>query len=505
MFVIKNFRPESKKELQLKSHALSRRSPSPPYATSANTSTPITTNNATFKHAPLNLRYLPTKRVLTDKVTNNPFPKHINTDHYQHEQYSARERYVHAIYSQNTLQCPTKEIIHVKPITTPRDDVKSQRDLTSNDIVCRDMYSNCDVNAYRFRRAKSMYINRSYCYRDDNNNNNTTINNNDSDINSRKRKILNMTSDIFFTESSDNPINKDKSLLQHHQHKKIINLKLQHNNNMNTNNGGSCSNNNNNNNNHSLLTTTNVTKHTLNNMHSIHNRNPMNFYTKTNAPVIKKQIIHSKYSPQCNWQLMNIEAAVKRSKTVEPRLKTLYRRKSFCTKTNDRDHELFNYYNNNNNNDDNTSKDNSNVNGSATPRPHCKHLLASMKGMNSVKYNIISPGRLNSDRSYRYKPAEDTAFSNIDYYEIECGDKFNKMNTGLLKNTFYSEGIHIFKFEEKTNLLNGKTQGKFTFKVRKGENQKEFNDKMEKIENKLKMKDLKLVKKGGGAPCYKPT
>lgn len=505
MFVIKNLHPESKKELQLKSHALSRRSPSPPYATSANTSTPITTNNAAFKHAPLNLRYLPTKRVLTDKVTNNPFPKHINTNQ-QHEHFSARERYVHAIYSQNTLQCPTKEIIHVKPITTttttPNDVVKSQRDLTSNDIVCRDMYSNCDVNAYRFRRAKSMYINRSYCYRDDNNNNNNTTtinNNNDSDINSRKRKILNMTSDIFFTESSDNPINKDKSLLYHQQHKKIVNLKLQHNNNMN--NGGSSSNNNNNNN--CLSTTTNITKHTLNNMHSIHNRNPMNFYTKTNAPVIKKQIIHSKYSPQCNWQLMNIEAAVKRSKTVEPRMKTLYRRKSFCTKTNDRDHELFNYYNNNNN--DNTSKDNSNVNGSATPRPHCKHLLASMKGMNSVKYNIISPGRLNSDRSYRYKPAEDTAFSNIDYYEIECGDKFNKMNTGLLKNTFYSEGIHIFKFEEKTNLLNGKTQGRFTFKVRKGENQKEFNDKMEKIENKLKMKDLKLVKKGGETPCYKPT
>ena len=479
MFVIKNLRTESKKELQLKSQALSRRSPSPPYATSANTSTPITTNNAAFKHKPLNLRYLPTRRELTDKVTNSPFPKRVNTVADSHE-HSARERYVHAIYSQNTLQYPTKEIIHIKPITTSTTDrgVKSQRDLTSNDIVCRDMYSNCDVKEYRFRRAKSMYVNRSYCYRDDDNNNIT----NDVDINSRKRKILNMTSDIFFTESSDNPLNKDKS--SHHHPQKILNLKLQHNNTNNT-----YINN---------FSTTNTTKHTLNNMHSIHNRNPMNFYTKTNAPVIKKQIIHSKYSPQCNWQLMNIEAAVKRSKTVEPRIKTLYRRKSFCTKTNDRDPELYSYYTT-------INKDTSNVNGSTTPRPHCKHLLANLNGMNSVKYNIISPGRLNSDRSYRYKPAEDTALSNIDYYEIQCGDKFNKMNAGLLKNTFYSEGIHIFKFEEKTNLLNGKTQGRFTFKVRKGENQKEFKDKMEKIENKLKMKDLKLIKKVKDVPCYKTT
>ena len=483
MFVIKNLRPESKKELLLKSQALSRRSPSPPYATSANTSTPITTNNAAFKHKPLNLRYLPTKRVLTDKVTNSPFPKHtVNSTSNEH---SARERYVRAIYSQNTVQYPTKEIIHIKPIATevaPQHG-QSQRDLTSNDIMCRDMYSGCDVKEYRIRRAKSMYVNRSYCYRDE------CGNNNDSGVlnsNSRKRKILNMTSDIFFTESSDNPINKtqpdnrkDKSHQSHH-HRKIINLKLQHNTN----------------NNNNTFSTTNITKHTLNNMHAIHNRNPMNFYTETNVPVVKKQIIYSKYSPQCNWQLMNIEAAVKRSKTVEPRIKTLYRRKSFCTKTNDRDPELFEYY---------TVTDSKDVDSSTTPRPHCKQLLANLNGMNSVKYNIISPGQLNTDRSYRYKPAEDTALSNIDYYEIECGDKFSKMNAGLLKNTFYSEGIHIFKFEEKTNLLNGKTQGRFTFKVRKGENQKEFKDKMEKIENKLKMKDLKLIKKVKDTPLYKPT
>jgi hypothetical protein len=141
-----------------------------------------------------------------------------------------------------------------------------------------------------------------------------------------------------------------------------------------------------------------------------------------------------------------------------------------------------------------------NGDNSTTPR---SQLLANLNGMNSVKYNIITPTRVNSDRSYRYTPAEETALSNVDYYEIECGDKFNKMNTGLLKNTFYSEGIHIFKFEEKVNLLNGKTQGRFTFKVRKSENQKEFEDKMEKIENKLKQKNLKLVKKD--VKCYKPT
>ena len=65
--------------------------------------------------------------------------------------------------------------------------------------------------------------------------------------------------------------------------------------------------------------------------------------------------------------------------------------------------------------------------------------------MKTVKYIIISPGRLNSNRSYQYKPLEDTALNNINYYGIQCGDKFNKMNTWGLKNTLCSEGIHIFK------------------------------------------------------------
>ena len=480
MFVIKNLRPDSKKELQLKSLASSRRSPSPPYAISANTSIPISTNTAVYKsqHKPINLRYLPAKRVLTDKITNSPFPKRNAVIPSSSREHSARERYVHAIYSQNTLQHPTKEIIHIKPPSTSTSTSavsRVQKDLTSNDIVCRDMYSNCDVNAYRFRRAKSMYINRSYCYTD---------NNNISD--SRRRKILNMTSDIFFTESADNPVNRSGN-------GKIINLKLQRNNN----NNNTCDNVDNTYTPISISsasTTTRVMKHTLHNMHNIHNRNPMNFYTKTNAPVVKKQIIHSKYSPQCNWQLMNIESAfIKRSKTVEPRIRTLHRRKSFCTRTNDRDPELFSYYT--------PTPTDANDSNTATPR---SQLLANLNGMNSVKYNIITPTRLNSDRSYRYTPAEETALSNVDYYEIECGDKFNKMNAGLLKNTFYSEGIHIFKFEEKVNLLNGKTQGRFTFKVRKSENQKEFKDKMEKIENKLKLKDLKLVKRKD-VKCYKPT
>ena len=506
MFLVRNFQPESKKELLLKNKFSSPQQPH-------NAISFFKKNTPSNKEQPLKLQNNYEKNEITDKITNSVYAKEFIPNY---REQSARERYVNDIYSQKTIQHPpVKEIVHVPRLFSPGQGQKAisklqNAVLNSNDIMCRDMYSNCNVKEYKKRRTKSMYIDRSFCCRgldvDDN-----------GQVNSRKRKISHMTSDIFFTESEENPLNKtvivEPSVKRSKRSKEV--KSNQHKDN--TNNDSSH---------HVKKETTSKTKHTIENMHTIHNRNPMNFYTKTNAPVEKKNIVYSKFASHCDWQHTNINAKLQRSKTVEPKIRTLYHRKSFCTKGNDKDPSMFNYYaetqhnkgedndnehiNNNKNNESNISINREDF---ETPRKR-KKPRTNFSNLNSVNYNIISPerGEILPKKNFSYMKSErqnckvkEESLKNIDYYEISCGDKFDKINPGLLKNAFYSEGIHIFKFEESSNGINGKDKGRFTFRVRKGVNDKEYIDKMERIGNKLKMKNMKLVRQNKDLTYVKIT
>lgn len=504
MFLVRNLQPESKKELLLKNKLSS------PQQTQ-NAISFFKKNTPFKKEQPLKVQPNYEKNEITDKITNSVYAKEFIPSY---REKSARERYMNDIYSQKTIQHPPlKEIVHVPGLFSPRQNQKTisklqNTILNSNDIMCRDMYSNCNVKEYKKRRTKSMYIDRSFvcCGLDLDDN---------GQVNSRKRKISHMTSDIFFTESEENPLNKTVMVESStKRNKKSKEVKKDNNNNIS-------------NNNHIKKETTTKTRNTIENMHTIHNRNPMNFYTKTNVPVEKKNIVYSKFSSHCDWQHTNINAKLQRSKTVEPKIRKLYNRKSFCMKGNDRDPSMFNYYaetqqnkgedntneniNNNNNNESNmnTTRDNF-----ETPRKH-KKLRTNFANLNSVNYNIISPerGEILPKKNFSYMKTErqnckikEETLKNIDYYEINCGDKVDKINMGLLKNAFYSEGIHIFKFEDSSNGINGnKDKGRFTFRVRKGVNDKEYNDKMERIGNKLKMKNMKLTRQNKDLTYVKIT
>ena len=65
-----------------------------------------------------------------------------------------------------------------------------------------------------------------------------------------------------------------------------------------------------------------------------------------------------------------------------------------------------------------------------------------------------------------------------------------------MKNLFYSEGIHLFKFEEKGSGVNGFKNGKFTFRIRKNDLDKNYDKKMDLIKTKIKNKNMKMVKLG---------
>ena len=83
----------------------------------------------------------------------------------------------------------------------------------------------------------------------------------------------------------------------------------------------------------------------------------------------------------------------------------------------------------------------------------------------------------------------------IENYEIIVDNKFAGANARLIKNLFYSEGIHLFKFEEQGSGVNGYSNGKSTFRIRKNDDETEYSRKMNEINKKIKKKNMQLIKK----------
>ena len=81
-----------------------------------------------------------------------------------------------------------------------------------------------------------------------------------------------------------------------------------------------------------------------------------------------------------------------------------------------------------------------------------------------------------------------------DDYEINCdNNNYNQVNSKKLINLLHKEGIHVYNFKEEGNEICG-NNGKFIFQIRKGNRDEDFADKLKKINNKLKQKDMTLQK-----------
>lgn len=120
------------------------------------------------------ISYINPKSALRKKTNHSFDPKY--------KEKTAREEYMKQFWNKEIKE--TKGFCKAKRF--------KQKVKNAEDIMCRDMYSNCNVKEYKMRRCKSVYLSRSNLSEKINQVNNVT---------SRKRKIDQMKSDIFFTNS----------------------------------------------------------------------------------------------------------------------------------------------------------------------------------------------------------------------------------------------------------------------------------------------------------------
>ena len=124
--------------------------------------------------------------------------------------------------------------------------------------------------------------------------------------------------------------------------------------------------------------------------------------------------------------------------------------------------------------------------------PKC--LKTNRSNLESVKYYIISTRKSNIIDKYNNLSGLKASSSKVDDYEILVPKNYNKANVSHLKNVLNSNGLHIFGLKEEGDLIGGQ-KGKFKIKVRtNGQNEKDNNKSINKINNKLSDMDVKLKK-----------
>ena len=149
-----------------------------------------------------------TKQLLKNKIKNDFIPKYKNINKTCIERYNEQLGYkTKTIKRSNTNGNLLKK-------NNNRNTLNSN--LKASDIMCRDMYNNCDVKKYIIKRNKSMFIKRTV---------NTKIKN---DANSRIRKVDSMKSNIFFDKGKEN-INKSSiNNIKSDFKKEICNIDAKH-------------------------------------------------------------------------------------------------------------------------------------------------------------------------------------------------------------------------------------------------------------------------------------
>ena len=116
-----------------------------------------------------------------------------------------------------------------------------------------------------------------------------------------------------------------------------------------------------------------------------------------------------------------------------------------------------------------------------------------INNLESVNYNIINNKKSNIRQEYTSLSAIKPSFEKILNYEIKVPKDFNKVNEVQLKNILNSEGLHYFHFSEEGDIISGR-KGKYIFKVRNTNNEKDYKLKIKKINSKFKKLNVKLNK-----------
>lgn len=344
---------------------------------------------------------------ITHKITPKITEKKSNISSVYKPQYnekSAREQYMKQLWNKD-----------IKDNKTAKKPIKINLNLNANDIICRDMFSDCDVKEYRIRRSKSFFLPRS------------SYNINLSEKNamsSRRRKIDQMSSDIFFTECNT-PRKMDKKMFI------------------------------------AQLATSPCEK--MKPLLSFRNK-ALN--SSNNTPA--HSIIHSKLPSHCDWRYTNTEPVLKRSATIAPKRRS-FRKVNRCERdTNSQLSEVRNSIASSGYRTNQTNVESVNYNILMPTKPN--NTTPTVFKFNSFfheeKKKIMNPAKM------------------IENFEINVPKEFMKINSREIKNYFISEGLHIFNFEERQNCVNTQ-EGKLTFKIRRSDLDKDYDSKINKIHKKV--------------------
>lgn len=122
-----------------------------------------------------------------------------------------------------------------------------------------------------------------------------------------------------------------------------------------------------------------------------------------------------------------------------------------------------------------------------------KKKKTNINNLDSVNYDIINNKKSNMRQKYIDLSLTKPSFEKISNYEIIIPKNFNQVNEVKLKNILHAEGIHFFNFSEKGDLIGG-NKGKYIFKIRNSSNDKNFKNKIKKVNSKFSKINVKLNK-----------
>jgi hypothetical protein len=122
-----------------------------------------------------------------------------------------------------------------------------------------------------------------------------------------------------------------------------------------------------------------------------------------------------------------------------------------------------------------------------------KNRKTNINNLESVNYNIINNRNSSIRELYSTLSSTKPNFEKVSNYEIIIPNNFKQSNEVKLKNILHAEGLHFFNFTEQGDVIAG-NKGKYIFKIRNSNNEKNFKDKIKKVNSKFTKLNVKLKK-----------
>ena len=363
--------------------------------------------------------------------SHNTKPKQLFEPKY--ENITAKERY-NRHFGKNIITPNNQPQQVKKPLPPPQPSSLNKDHLQAIDIMCRDMYNNCDTTTYRLRRSKSTFIKRSYI---DNNGPSTSFK---QDIDARTRCLNHNRSNIFFFDAPQRTVPSTNSAHVKQQPKQ--NLKKEY---------------------------------------------PQKSFT------IKRSL----YATNTDWRAANTEVpAYKRNKTADSHSSRSnfrnfksqrFYNETHSTNLKEKKQAL----------PSNVKTDFNNIESVSyniiSGEPHVKERASHSPESTISKCTYISDINTNTSNNDKRLVTDVNDNFITENYVIDVPNGFNITDINTIKNYFVKEKMHIYGVGESSNPI-GHNKGQIKFKIRRNLDDLEFVAKLDSINQMIKDKKMKMSK-----------